>query len=85
MWVTPMGLEAAPATASVRQDPQVSDGDAGSGPDAGGPSQTKLVASLATRLAEAVLAGDHEQARALAEELRALEARPVAPPLRCTR
>jgi hypothetical protein len=35
--VTPMGLEAAPGSASVRENPLVSDGDAGSGPDAGRP------------------------------------------------
>ncbi len=80
-----MGLEAASPTSAVRVNPQVSDGDAGSGPDAGGPSRTQLVASLATRLADAVVAGDQEQARALAEELRALEARPVARPLRRVR
>ena len=38
-------------------------------------SRTGTVASLATALAEAVLAGDQEQARALAEEMRALQAR----------
>jgi len=35
-------------------------------------SSTSAVASLATALADAVLAGDHERARALAEELREL-------------
>jgi len=42
----------------------------------------QLVASLAHTLADAVLAGDHEWARALAEQLRALEAAPAARPLR---
>jgi hypothetical protein len=77
--VTPMGLEGVTATSSVREDPPVSDGDPGSGPDARGPSRTQLVASLATRLADAVVAGDQEQARALAEELQALQAGPAAP------
>jgi delta 1-pyrroline-5-carboxylate dehydrogenase len=80
-----MGLEGVTSTSSVREDPLVTDGDAGSGPDAGGPSRTQLVASLATRLAEAVVAGDQEQARALAEELRALQAGPAARPLRRAR
>jgi len=80
-----MGLEGVTATSSVREDPPVSDGDPGSGPDARGLSRTQLVASLATRLAEAVLAGDHERARAIAEELRALAAVPVAAPLRRAR
>jgi hypothetical protein len=35
--------------------------------------------SLPQRLAEAVLAGDRERTRTLAEELRALERRPAAP------
>lgn len=80
-----MGLEAAPATSSVRENPLVSDGDAGSGVDAAGPSRTQLVASLATRLADAVVAGDQEQARALAEELRAQQVGPAMAPLRRVR
>jgi integrase len=56
------------------------DGDPGSDQDARGPSRTRTVASLATALADAVLVGDHERARALAEELRELEARPASPP-----
>jgi hypothetical protein len=80
-----MGLDSPSGASTIREDPPISDGDPGSDPDARGPSRTKLVASLATRLADAVVAGDHEQARALAEELRALEARPVARPLRRVR
>lgn len=37
-----MGLEGVTAASSVREDPQVSDGAAGSGPDAGGPSRTQV-------------------------------------------
>ena len=80
-----MGLESPSGASTVRQDPPVSDGDPGSEQDARGASRTRTVASLATALAEAVLAGDHEQARAIAAELRALEARPAAPPLRRAR
>jgi hypothetical protein len=82
---TPTGFEWVTETSSVREDLLVSDGDPGSGPDAGGPSRTQLVASLATRLAEAVLADDDERARVLAEELRVLAAAPVAAPLRRAR
>jgi hypothetical protein len=45
------------------------------------PSRTQLVASLATRLTDAVLAGDHERARSLAEALQALQAGPAVAPL----
>jgi len=83
--VTPTGLEAAPATSTVCENPLITDEDAGFGPDARGPSRTQLVASLATRLADAVVAGDQEQARALAKELQALQVRPAAPPLRRVR
>jgi hypothetical protein len=76
-----MGLESPSVASTVRQDLPVTDGDPGSGPDAGEPSRTQLVASLATRLAEAVLAGDHEQARAIAAELRGLEACSAVDPL----
>lgn len=80
-----MGLESASVASTVREDQRVSDGDPGSDPDARGASRTRTVASLATALAEAVLTGDHEQVRALAEELRALEARPAARPMRRVR
>lgn len=65
-----------------RTDPLVTDGDTTSGQDVHGSSRTRAVASLATALAVAVLASDHERARALAEELRALQARPTARRLR---
>jgi hypothetical protein len=80
-----MGLESPSGASTVRQDQPVSDGDAGSEQDVRGASRTGTVASLATALAEAVVAGDHERARALAAELRALQARPAAPPLRRAR
>jgi hypothetical protein len=81
----PVGLESPSVASTVRQDPPVSDGDPGSEQDARGASRTRTVASLATALAEAVLAGDDERARALAEELRAAQARPAAPRLRRAR
>jgi len=74
-WWTPLGLEPVPVAASVREDPPVTDGDPGGGQDARGHERTRAVASLATALADAVLAGDQERARALAEKLRALAAR----------
>lgn len=83
--VTPMGLESPSVASTVREDLRVTDGDPGSEQDARGASRTRIVASLATALAEAVLAGDDERARALAEELRAAQARPAAPPLRRVR
>ena len=80
-----VGIEPVPAAPTDREDQRTTDGDPGSDPDARGPSQTQAVARLATALADAVLAGDHERARALAEELRALEAAPGASPLRRAR
>ncbi len=80
-----MGLESHSVASTVRQDPPVSDGDPGSEQDARGALRTGTVASLATALAEAVLAGDDERARALAEELRVQQAGPAAPPLRRVR
>lgn len=77
-----VGIESVPAVSTDREDRSVTDGDRGSAPDAGGPSRTQAVARLATALADAVLAGDHEQARVLAEELRALQAGSAAPSLR---
>jgi hypothetical protein len=76
-----MGLESPSVASTIRQDPPVSDGDPGSEQDARGASRTGTVASLATALAEVVMAGDHERARAIAEQLRALEAGPPADPL----
>jgi len=83
--VTPLGLERVPVATSVREDPLVTDGEPGSELDARGHERTQAVASLATALADAVLSGDHERARALAEEVRALEVNPAAPPLRRVR
>jgi len=70
--VTPLGLERVPVATSVREDPPVTDGEPGAEQDARGHEQTRAVASLATVLADAVLAGDHERARALAEALQEL-------------
>ena len=78
--MTPLGLERVPVATSVREDPPVTDGEPGFDPDARGHERTQAVASLATALAEAVLAGDQEVARALAEERRELEPRPASPP-----
>jgi hypothetical protein len=77
-----VGIEAVPGTSTIRTDPPVTDGDTTSGQDVHGSSRTRTVASLATALADAVLASDHERARALAEELRELQARPTAQRLR---
>jgi predicted nuclease of predicted toxin-antitoxin system len=74
--VTPLGLERVPVATSVREDPLVTDGDPGSDQDARGHKRTRAVASLATALAEAVLAGDQERARVLAEKLQELAVRP---------
>ena len=70
--VTPLGLERVLVATSIREDPPVSDGEPQFEQDARGHERTRAVASLATALAEAVVAGDHERARALAEEVRAL-------------
>jgi hypothetical protein len=59
---------------SGREDPPATDGEPESEQDARGNERTRAVASLAIALADAVLASDHEPARALAEELRALAA-----------
>jgi hypothetical protein len=76
------GIEAVSTAPTAREDLPVTDGDPGSAPEAGGSSRTQAVPSLATALADAVLAGDHERARALAEELRTL---PAARSLRSAR
>ena len=73
--VTPLGLERVLVAPSVREDPLVSDGDPGFEQDDRGHERTRAVASLATALADAVLAGDQERATALAQELRALQER----------
>lgn len=73
--MTPLGLERVPVATSVREDPPVTDGEPGGEQDARGHERTRAVASLATALADAVLAGDHERARALAEELQELQER----------
>jgi len=70
-----VGIEGGKTAASVREDPPVTDGEPGCDPDARGHERTQAVANLATVLAEAVLAGDQERARALAEMLRATHAR----------
>jgi hypothetical protein len=76
-----MGLEGVSGASTIREDPPLTDGEPGSDPDARGSSRTQAVASLATALADAVLAGDHERARTIAEELRALGAPTTAPRL----
>jgi hypothetical protein len=58
---------------------EMTEGEPGAGPDARGSLRTQAVASLAIVLAEAVLAGDHERARALAEELREFAAPTTVP------
>jgi hypothetical protein len=58
---------------SVREDPPVTDGEPGGEQDARGHERTQAVASLATALADAVLAADQERARVLAEELQGLQ------------
>jgi hypothetical protein len=72
------GIEAVSAAPTDRKDQRATDGKSRSDQDARGPSRIQAVASLATALADAVLAGDHDRARALAEELRALAAQPAA-------
>jgi len=69
--------------ASVRGDPPVTDGEPGADQDARGHERTQAVASLATALADAVLAGDQARARVLAEELRELAGE--APTLRAVK
>ena len=58
-------------SARIHQSPTV---EPGAEQDARGHERTQAVASLTTALVEAVLAGDQERTRALAEELRELEA-----------
>lgn len=73
-----VGIESASVASTIRQDLPVTDGTPGSDHDARGSSRTRPVARLATALADAVLAGDREWARALAEELRAVQARAMS-------
>ena len=65
------GLRTSGSDATVRAN-SASAGDPKEGADAREPSRTQAVASLATALACAVLAGDYERARALAAQVRAL-------------
>jgi hypothetical protein len=74
-----LGLEGISRASTVRDDPPVTDGEPGAERDARVASRTQVVASLATALADAVLAGDHERARALAEKIRANEPPAMAP------
>ena len=82
IFVGVVGIEAVSAAPKVPEDPLVTDGEPGSEQDARGHERTQVVASLATALADAVPSGDHERARALAEELRELEAQRASPPQR---
>jgi len=66
------GIEGGKSSARVREDPPVSDGDAGSVMVARAPSRTDAVASFATPLEAAIRGDDVARALELVEELRAL-------------
>jgi hypothetical protein len=71
--LAPVGDLALPTTINTTDSPlcstDVMDVPVGLCVNARGHDRTRAVASFATALADAVLAGDHERARALAEEL----------------